>query len=223
MTGQVPNPFSMITRIVSTRRESTESIVRQALRFLEQGGVVALPTDTVYGLGARADDPAAAQKLFEVKLRPSTKPLPVLIPDAAALGRMSEQLPDSAMRLAQAFWPGALTIVVPRTDAVCSLVTAGEATVGLRVPDHPVALALLQACPFPLAVTSANISERSPASDAADVIREFTGKIEMIIDAGRCPGGVPSTVVDLSQGDLRILRAGAVTAEQLREAAGENA
>ena len=208
----------MITRIIDTHHEPLSAVARQAAVVLAAGGIVAVPTDTVYGLAARADDDRAVARLFVVKQRRDDNPLPILIADESALERAASDVPEAARRLAQRFWPGPLTIVLPKSHAVSDLVSAGRPTVGVRVPDHPVARAVLAACDFLVAVTSANLSALDPAREADEVRRDFSGKIELILAADRCPGGVPSTVVELSGGAMRILRAGAISAAQLEAA-----
>jgi L-threonylcarbamoyladenylate synthase len=190
--------------------------LNQALDVLAASGLVAFPTDTVYGVGVQAFDAQAARRLYQIKGRPQEKAIPVLLPDVEALPMVAGNIDARVRRLAQAFWPGPLTIVLPKADGLPPSVTR-LATVGVRVPDHPVALSLLTAA-GPLAVTSANLSGAENSTTAADVVRQLDGKIELIVDGGRCPGGQPSTVVSLSGGDLEILRPGPLTAETIRAA-----
>jgi len=205
----------MVTRYLDAQGPRLGQAVRAAVAALTPGGIVAIPTDTVYGLAVRADDANAVRALYAVKRRPPTNPLPILLPDTEALGKACAGVPQAARALGQAFWPGPLTLVLAKSRAVSDRVTAGSDTVGVRVPDHPVALAVLQACEFMLAVTSANIASREPAATPEDVRRTFSGDIPLILAAGPCPGGVPSTVVQVTDQGLRILRAGAVQARQL--------
>ena len=208
----------MVTSILDVTRGDIEDSVSQAAVTLARGGLVAIPTDTVYGLAARADDDGAVRKLFEVKGRREDHPVPILLPNTDALTRAAAEAPDAAHILAEEFWPGPLTIVLRKTKAISDLVTGGKASVGLRVPDHPVALVLLGACEFLVAVTSANVSGEPPARETEEVRRDFSGRIELILAADRCPGGVPSTVVDVSEGEPRIVRPGAISAAQIRAA-----
>ncbi|MGA9534147.1 MAG: L-threonylcarbamoyladenylate synthase [Anaerolineales bacterium] len=205
---------------MNSERSSSESAgtLGRALEVLAAGGLVAFPTDTVYGVGADVFDDLAAQRLYEVKGRPERKAIPVLLPGVEALPMVVEKVDARARRLAQAFWPGPLTIVLPKAQGIPMAVTALE-TVGVRVPDHPVALSLLAAA-GPLAVTSANLSDAENSLTAADVERQLGGKIELIVDGGRCPGGQPSTVVSLDGEDLKILRPGPLTLEVLEAALG---
>lgn len=200
----------MITRIADTLKRDLAEVAREASRVLASGGIVAMPTDTVYGLAARADSDAAVRKLFGVKGRREDNPLPILLPDAESLERAAAQVPAAAQALADKYWPGPLTIVLPKVPEISDLVTAGRQTVGLRVPDHPIARAVLAACDFLVVVTSANPSAGRPAREHEEVRRDFSGKIELILAADRCPGGVPSTVVDMSGDEPRMVRGGAV-------------
>jgi len=194
-----------------------ESIARAA-EVLRAGGVVGFPTDTVYGVGAHGLLPAAVERLYAVKERPGDKAIPLLLPGVDALPQVVCSIPDAAYALAERFWPGALTMVLYRAPAVPDAVTSGGDTVAVRVPDHPVTQTLLAALAAPLAATSANLSGQ-PAPDTADgVLAQLDGRIDLLLDGGTCPGGVASTVVDLTVEPLRILRAGGITAEEIRKA-----
>ncbi|MBN1933822.1 MAG: threonylcarbamoyl-AMP synthase [Anaerolineae bacterium] len=179
-----------------------------AVQTLQKGGLVAFPTDTVYGVGAHAFVPEAVSKLYEAKIRPPDKAIPLLISDANLLPQVARNIPQAAYELATRFWPGALTLVLRRTPTVSDEITAGGDTVGVRVPDHPVAQALLGALGAPLAATSANLSGRMPAVDAEEVLAQLAGRIDLLLDGGICPGGVASTVLDLTVSPIRVLRAG---------------
>jgi L-threonylcarbamoyladenylate synthase len=184
-----------------------------ALSVLATGGLVAFPTDTVYGVGARAFDGAAVERLYEAKDRPAEKAIPVLLGEAADLEKVAARVPPMALTLAARFWPGPLTIVVPKHPALPEAVSAG-ATVGVRIPDHPLARALLRAA-GPLAVTSANRSGWPAPSVADEVLAQLGGRIELILDGGRTPGGAPSTVVDCTGAEPKILRAGPIGSEAI--------
>ncbi|MDI9585216.1 MAG: L-threonylcarbamoyladenylate synthase [Acidobacteriota bacterium] len=205
----------METRVIDVTPDSTAHIAAEALEVLVDCGVVAIPTDTVYGLAVRADDDRAVLRLFDVKGRPETNPLPILIPDAQFFGRVCSLVPEAALLLAERFWPGPLTLVVPKAPEISDRVTAGKKTVGVRVPDHFAARAVLAACPFPVAVSSANAAGDAPAVDEGQVVGAFSGTVELIIAAGSCPGGVPSTVVDVSGPRWAILRQGALSEEEI--------
>jgi L-threonylcarbamoyladenylate synthase len=187
-----------------------------ALEILIGGGLVAFPTDTVYGVGALVFDVKAVKKIYAAKGRSEEKAIPVLLGDANQLPKVSQAVPEAAARLAAVFWPGALTLVVPKHAGIPHAVSATP-TVGVRVPDHPVARALL-VLSGPLAVTSANLSGQANASTAQEVLEQLGGRIAAILDGGRTPGGVPSTVVDCTGSEPRILRAGPVSLAQIRGA-----
>lgn len=194
--------------------------IARAAAVLRAGGLVAFPTETVYGLGADARDGRAVAGIFAAKGRPAFNPLIVHVPDLAAAERLAV-LPAAAQRLAAAFWPGPLTLVVPlRADAGLSpLVTAGLPTVGLRVPAHPVAQALLAAAGCPVAAPSANPSGRVSPTTADHVLAGLSGRIDAVLDGGTCPLGLESTIVGFDP-DPVILRPGGVTAEALAIALG---
>jgi len=188
---------------------------------LGRGCLIAFPTDTVYGVGANAGNRRAIRRLFEAKQRPSAKPLPVLIPDRDALTACARIVPAAAWALAEAFWPGPLTIILPRSDAICAEAVAGGDTVGLRVPDHPVALQVLRAVGGPMAVTSANLSGEESTVSGAEVLRSLGPWLEVLIDAESPGSGLPSTVLDLTTSPPCLLRRGALTVEELASVIGE--
>lgn len=203
----------METKLVSADEPDA---IEQALRRLQAGELVAFPTDTVYGLGALAHNVQGIQQLYEVKGRESAKAIPILISDLSELTQIAAQLDERVLRLAQHFWPGPLTLVVPRHPSIPD-VLAPYPTVGVRLPDHPVTLALLRRA-GPLATTSANLSNQPSATTAAEVLSQLSGRIPFILDGGKTPGGVPSTVVDCSGAQLSILRQGPITLEMLLKA-----
>jgi L-threonylcarbamoyladenylate synthase len=189
----------------------------QAARLIRQGELVAFPTETVYGLGANAANPDAVAKIFQAKGRPTDNPLIVHIASADMWTALARGINDRALSLAERFWPGPLTIVLPRTDAVPDVVTAGLDTVGVRMPSHPLALALIRESGCPLAAPSANRSGRPSPTTAQAVLDDMGGIIPMILDGGSCSVGVESTVLDLSGVTPVVLRPGGVTVEALRE------
>jgi L-threonylcarbamoyladenylate synthase len=205
------------TRIIhGSRREA----ILQALDVLRMGGLVAFPTDTVYGVGALAFDARAVEAIYAAKERPNEKAIPVLLAGPEQLALVSMDLPPQARILADRFWPGAVTLVVPKHPDLPEAVSAG-ATVGVRVPDHPIALALLRLS-GPLAVTSANLSGKPSPLTAMDVLQQLEGRIGLILDGGRVPGGVSSTVVDCTVPEIRVLREGPISERQIRQVlAGE--
>ena len=200
---------------VDTETISAESpqIITRAAAILQQGGLVVFPTDTVYGVGALACDPQAVRRLYHVKGRAADKAIAVLIGRGEDLHLVASELTPPAQRLAQKFWPGPLTLVVPKHSHLPEAISAGP-TVGVRWPDHALAQSLLSAT-GPLAVTSANISGSAPACTAAEAVAQLGGLVELIIDGGRVPGGVASTVVDCSRSTPQILRPGPIGAEEI--------
>ena len=191
-----------------------------ALEILKGGGLIAFPTDTVYGMGALAFDGAAVESIYIAKDRPAEKAIPVLIGDADDLAKVSLDVPEIAMKLAARFWPGPLTLVVPKHPDLPEAVSAAP-TVGVRVPDHPVAQALLRAA-GPMAVTSANLSGQLSPVTAQEVFAQLSGRIALILDGGKTPGGVPSTVVDCTGVEPQILRAGPFFLDELLSVLGLN-
>ena len=188
----------------------------RALEILHSGGLVAFPTDTVYGLGALAFDQQAIASIYVAKDRPIEKAIPILLGDADDLDRVADAVPALARRLALRFWPGPVTVVVPKRVDLPPAVSA-TSTVGVRVPAHDVARALLRAA-GPLAVTSANLSGRENPRSAQEVLLQLNGRIPLILDGGETPGGLPSTVVDCTGAEPVILRAGPVSLEQIKAA-----
>ena len=196
----------------------------QAAAILRAGGLVALPTETVYGLGANALDPAAVARIFAAKKRPSWDPVIVHIAGPVAGNPMLEglvtQVPEPARKLMAAFWPGPLTLLLPRSAAVPDAVTAGRPLVGIRMPAHPVAFELIRQAGVPVAAPSANTFGHISPTSAAHVLEDLDGRIDAILDAGPAHHGVESTVLDPCQTPMVIYRPGAITAAQIRETAG---
>ncbi len=201
--------------------ESRNTDVQEAAVILRHGGLVAFPTETVYGLGADAGNPAAVARLYAVKARPRNHPLIVHIGNAGQLERWANDVPALARRLAERFWPGPLTLILRRSARVPDAVTGGQETVGLRVPDHPLALALLAAFGGGIAAPSANRFGRLSPTTAAHVRSELGDAVDRILDGGPCRVGIESTIVDLSTGRPRLLRPGAITPTELEAAMGE--
>ena len=198
----------MVTKNLSGR-------VSEAADILKAGGLVAVPTETVYGLAANGFDDKAVSRIYEVKGRPEAKPLSLMVAGIDAIDLLCEDVPKAAYILADVFWPGPLTIVLKAKKTIPDIVRAGGETVGLRCPDHPQLKELLRAVDFPLAAPSANPSgEKSPVN-AQDVLRYFDGEIEGIIDGGECTLGRESTIIDLSKRPYTVLREGAVSADDV--------
>jgi L-threonylcarbamoyladenylate synthase len=182
-----------------------------------RGGLVAVPTETVYGLAGNGLDAEAVAKIYEVKGRPAIKPLSLLVPDMDVAKAVCSDIPELAQNLADEFWPGPLTIVLPHNGAVPEIVTAGGNTIGIRCPDHPKTLKLLRLVGIPLAAPSANISDMPSPKSAQDVLDYFDGIIDCVIDGGVCTLGVESTIFDLSQQPYKVLRQGALSEEEIRK------
>ena len=191
-----------------------------AVEILRRGGLVAFPTETVYGLGADAGNPAAVDRIFAVKGRPRTHPVIVHLAESTAIKEWAVDVPTDAWTLADAFWPGPLTLILPRADHVPDAVTGGAGTVGLRVPNQPLALELLAAFGGGIAAPSANRFGRVSPTSAAHVRADLGTDVDQILDGGPCVVGVESTIVDLSRGRPRVLRLGGLSVEDLSEALG---
>jgi L-threonylcarbamoyladenylate synthase len=200
--------------------ESLHDQVDAAIGVLKKGGVAAIPTDTFYGLAACVFDTRAVDTIFRLKRRTRGEPLPVLMADTADLTDLASEVPGLAWDLARAFWPGALTIVVKKACRVPDAVSGGSDTVGLRVPDHWVTRAISRGLRAPITGTSANRSGRPSLTEAAAVRAEFGKDLGLVVDAGRTPGGPPSTVVDVAGETPHILRLGAVSQRELERVCG---
>jgi L-threonylcarbamoyladenylate synthase len=188
---------------------------RRAVKALTQGQVIVFPTDTLYALSCRIDIERAVRRLFSIKRRPAAEPLPVLLADVEQLEEYAEAPSADARRLAARWWPGPLTIVVRRSMQISDVVAGGGATIGLRVPDHPLARALIRETGVPLIGTSANSHGHPAPRTAQQAIFDIGNQVDLLIDGGRTRLAAPSTVVDTTQG-LRIVRAGAIPAEAVR-------
>ena len=192
-----------------------------AMRVLRGGGVVAFPTDTVYGLGCDATNSIAVVRVFEVKRRPRHMPLPVLIADSGQLDRVARSIPDAAKLLAERFWPGGLTLVLPKHDIIPDILTARGDRVGVRVPDHPIPTFLARAIGAPLVGTSANFSGMPSCRSAEEVRKQLDQEVDLIIDGGDAPEGVESTVVDFIDGVPEVVREGAISKELIMKVCRE--
>jgi L-threonylcarbamoyladenylate synthase len=195
--------------------------VERAVEILKNGGIVAFPTDTVYGLGGDVFNVKAAERIYKVKQRPSNMPLPVLLADSAGLANITADVPEIAWCLIKRFWPGGLTLVLPKKESLPDIITAGGDKVAVRIPDHAVPLNLIRGLGSPLIGTSANISREPNPLTAAEVEQQLGGKVDMIIDAGRCPGGLESTVVDVAGKAPLILRRGIISEEEIKKVCRE--
>ena len=207
----------MKTELLAPRPDAIE----KAAGILRAGGLVAIPTETVYGLAANALDGAAVSAIFAAKGRPQDNPLIVHIADFDQIYDLCPAVPPQAKLLADAFWPGPLTMIVPKGDCIPDEVSCGLDTVGIRLPSHPMARALIRESGVPLAAPSANTSGRPSTTTAAHVMHDMDGKIAAVLDGGACGVGVESTVITLALERPRLLRPGGITLEQLRSVLGE--
>lgn len=201
--------------MVKTQSSNIQKQIEKGIVILKKGGLVAYPTDTIYGLGAGAYIIPAVECVYQVKKRPHNMALPLLLADVSQINEVARDVPLAAWLLARHFLPGALTLVLYRSSKVPDIVTAGGETVGVRVPAHPVPVALIKGLGMPLVGTSANLSGRPNSLTAEDVLAQFGDRLDLIIDGGRCPGGKESTVVDLTGEKPVILREGAIPRKKL--------
>jgi len=200
---------------------SIQQQVERGISILKQGGLVAFPTDTVYGLGVGANNQQAVARVYRVKERPQNIALPLLLANILQIGEVAEPVPPIAWLLAHNFLPGALTIVLPKSNLVPDIITAGGITVAVRIPAHPIPVALAQGLGAPIVGTSANVSGKPSALTADEVYSQFGSKIDLVIDGGRCPGGRESTIIDVTGEEPVILREGAISREELRRVCGD--
>lgn len=199
----------------------TSKDVDRAAEILRSGGLVGIPTETVYGLGANGLDPAAVRSIFQAKGRPQDNPLILHIPDPSWLALYCRDIPEEAWQLAKRFWPGPLTMILRRDPAVPDEVTAGLDTVGMRCPAHELCRAVITAAGVPVAAPSGNTSGRPSPTSVADMLEDMNGKIDAILDGGDCQVGVESTIIDVTADPPRLLRPGGVPLEELRAVLGE--
>lgn len=200
--------------------EATNENIEAAAEIIRRGGLLGIPTETVYGLGADALNADACRRIYEAKGRPQDNPLIIHVPDSTWLSRYCENVPESAYRLADEFWPGPLTMILPKKDVVPYRTTGGLDTVGVRCPNHPVTLAVIRAAGVPVAAPSGNTSGRPSPTTAADMVEDMDGKIDGIFDGGACSVGVESTIIDLTCEPPRLLRAGGLPLEELQRVLG---
>ena len=197
-------------RLIVDAINFSERALEEAVRAVVDGGVIALPTDTLYGLGADPFRPDAVARVFAVKGRVAERALPLIAADTDQVADHLGTLPELAGRLASRFWPGPLTLLLAAPAALAPAVSGGTGTVGVRVPSHAVARALCRACDSPLTATSANLSGAGPSADPDEVERTLGDRIDLLVDAGTTPGGPPSTIVDATGASPRLVREGAI-------------
>jgi L-threonylcarbamoyladenylate synthase len=206
--------------VIYLRQVESDEVQRQVeagIEIIRKGGLVAFPTDTLFGLGAGAYFEPAVERIFEVKQRPHDMALPLLLADTAQIPEIVKDLPEYAWRLIERFLPGGLTLVARRTQKVKDLIAAGGDTVAFRIPDHPVPLSLIRGCGMPVIGTSANVSGQPNPLTYEEVYRQIGDKVDLVIDGGPVPGGKESTVVDVTGAVAVILRLGAISKAQLEE------
>jgi L-threonylcarbamoyladenylate synthase len=191
-----------------------ERKIHQAIDILKKGGIVAFPTDTVYGLGANASSPDAILRIYQAKRRPRRLALPLLLADASQIPSVARDMPEIAWLLAKHFLPGGLTLVLYKSSSVSSLITGGSDKIAVRVPAHPIPIALLEGLDGPITGTSANLTGRPSPMTSREVYDQLGDSVDLIID-GECPGGVVSTVIDITTDPIRILREGAISSEEI--------
>lgn len=201
--------------------ENGEDEIKEAAQILRRGGLLGIPTETVYGLGANALDEEAVGHIFQAKGRPQDNPLILHVPDAGWLERYCREVPEVAYLLAEKFWPGPLTMILPGKDIVPGRTTGGLSTVGVRCPDHAVTRAIIREAGVPVAAPSGNTSGRPSPTSASDMLEDMDGKIDGIVDGGACRVGVESTIIDLTVSPPQLLRPGGLPLEELRQVLGE--
>jgi L-threonylcarbamoyladenylate synthase len=190
--------------------------VDRAIEILKGGGIVVFPTDTVYGLGADVFNTEAVERIYGIKQRSRHLPLPVLLADSTQLADVVASVPEIARYLIRRFWPGGLTLVLPKKDTLPDIITAGSNKIAVRIPDHVVPLTLIRGLGVPIIGTSANISDKPSPVTAEEVEQQLGSQVDLIIDMGRCPGGLESTVVDVTGEIPVILRRGVISEEEIR-------
>lgn len=204
-------------RIWRWREEEAEALWAECRRLVDSGGILAVPTETFYALAVDPYQFSALERLFALKGRHGAKPVLLLVASPEMALKVAREVPEAGARLMKRFWPGPLTLILPARGDLPPLVTAETGTVGVRQPRQAVTCRLLAALGLPVTGTSANRTGREPLTRAEEVDREFGAEVDLILDAGPCPGGLPSTIVDVSIGPPRLVRPGAISAKELRE------
>lgn len=201
--------------LIKMNHKNRDQVLHSAVDVLKNGGIIAYPTETFYGLGAKFDKETSLQKLYEIKQRPREKAMPLIIGHKEQLSSIADDINSSAIKLMERFWPGPLTLLFPAKKHLSEFITAGTHKVAVRIPGESFALHLAKHTGFPFTATSANPSGMPPAQDAETVIRYFGDQIELIIDCGPAPGGFPSTIVEVTTEETKILREGSVKKDLL--------
>jgi len=208
----MPSCYTKLEKMIVPQQE-----IEKGVEILRNGGVIAFPTDTVYGLGSDAFNSAAVARIYEIKKRPKHQQLPILIASLDQLTTLAKSIPEIAWFLAKRFWPGGLTLVLPKAESLSAYLVPGP-TVAVRIPNHPVCLALIEGLGNPIIGTSANVSGRPSSLTAEEVRRQLGPRIDFIINGGKCPGGRESTVVDVTREPPIILRPGIIPAHEIDNA-----
>lgn len=203
--------------VACSRFSIMEQQLQRAIAVLKEGGVIAYPTDTVYGLGSNALNEEAVSRIYQLKQRPLYQPLPILLADKADLPKIAVTISEAAWLLAEHFLPGGLTLIVRKSSSVPPWITGGGDTVAVRIPNHPIALALIHGLGKPLIGTSANLSGSLSPINAQEVRKQLGDKVDFILDGGQCPGGIHSTVIDVTGEVPRIIREGAVRVAEIEK------
>jgi L-threonylcarbamoyladenylate synthase len=203
--------------MVNKLSSSIQQQIEQGIAILKQGGIVAFPTDTVYGLGAGISIAYAVARVYRVKERPRSMALPLLLADKSQISEVAQLVPPIAWLLADKFLPGALTMVLFKSESVPDIITGGGSTVAVRIPAHPIPVALARGLRTPIVGTSANLNGKPSSLTADEVYTQLGDRVDLIIDGGRCPGGKESTIIDLTGETPLILREGAISREELKQ------
>ena len=212
------------TEFISIEKDGIRKAAERAGEILKNGGIVAFPTDTVYGLGASCFQAEAVRNIFAAKGRPESKPLSILVSDIRQVSLLTDTVSEEALALMQQFWPGALTLIfrIREEASIPEEVTAGGSTIGIRMPDSEIARQIIASAQVPLAAPSANRSGNRSSVNAQEVREDLEGRVDLIIDGGSCPVGISSTVLDVSTDNWKILREGTVTGEMIEKVTGKN-
>ncbi len=203
--------------LIKISDKNSANTLKEAIRVLERGGIVAFPTETFYGLGAKFNIENALEKLYALKKRPEEKPMPLIIGDMGMLAAIAANVSDTASALMNKYWPGPLTLLLKAKKGLSKYLTAKGDKIAVRIPGESIALHLVREAGFPITATSANISGMPPADDASAVLKYFGDKIDMIIDGGKTTGGQPSTIVDAFGKSIKVLREGAVSSSDIKD------
>jgi L-threonylcarbamoyladenylate synthase len=197
--------------LIKVTENNLKDVLRKAVDILNKGGIVAYPTETFYGIGVRFDSEPSLKKLYELKKRPEEKAMPLIIGGREMLSMVTESISTTAETLMDRFWPGPLTLILKAKRGLSKYLTANTGNIAVRIPGDSIALQLVREAVFPITTTSANISGKPPADNAETVLKYFGSKIDLIIDGGKTPGGLPSTIVDVTERKAKILRKGVIS------------